>query len=186
MLQAHTILANELATRHLLDELGKILQVRRLTVVLADAATQGFFAYSASQHLAIRSAVEASVVVHSTKSLKAFLNVDATGQSMDDLSPTVGVEMARNALELSQAQLAIAMTLGSGRHLALPQCTVLGLHWWYRDRDDTQLSWMLSQQLVMVSTREELPSKLVQSIAHETIKVLRLQEAPALVVKVSG
>lgn len=185
MLQEHNILANALVTRRLLDELGKIFHARRLTVVLADAATQGFFAYSASQHLAIRAAVEASVVVHSARSLKTVLNVDASGQSMDDLPLTVGVEMARNALDLSQAQLAIAMTLGSGRNLALPQCTVLGLHWWYRDQEDTQSSWMLSQQLVVVSTREELPSKLVQLIAHETIKVLRLQEAPALLAKVS-
>lgn len=179
MLQHSKILANETTTRRFLDELGKILHAKRMTLVLADAATQGFFAYAASQHLTVRAALEASIVVHSAASLKSMLGVDVQGQFMEQLSPTVGVEMARNALDLTQAQLAIALTQCSGKHLALPNCTVLGLHWWYRDRLDTESSWMLSQQFVVTCSREELPGKLVQVAAQEIIKVLRLQDAPA-------
>ena len=98
---------------------------------------------------------------------------------MDHLSPAVGVEMARNALELSQASLAIAMTQCSAKHLALPNCTVLGLHWWYKDRTNDNSSWMVSHQLVVASTRDELPGKLLQMTAQETITVLRLQESAA-------
>lgn len=176
MLNPHHILLHDSATRHLFDELGKILHARRLSVVLADAATQGFFAFAASQHLVIRSFLETSLVVNTAHSLKSVLGVDIQGQSMDQLSPAVGVEMARNALELSQASLAIAMTQCPAKHLALPNCTVLGLHWWYKDRCNGDSSWMLSHQFVVACPREELPGKLLQVAAHETIKVLRLQE----------
>lgn len=179
MLHPHHILSNESTTRRLLDELGRILQTRKLKVVLADAATQGFFAFAASQHLGVRAALDTSLVINSAHSLKAVLGVDIQGQAMDQLAPTVGVEMARNALDLSQASLAIAMTQCSAKHLSLPNCAVLGLHWWYKDRQDSGSSWMLSHQFVVTSTRDELPGKLVQVAAQETIKVLRLQEPVA-------
>ena len=176
MLNLHHTFPHDSATRHLFDELGKMLHARRLTVVLADAATQGFFAFAASQHIVIRSTLDTSLVVNTAHSLKSVLGVDIQGQLMDQLSPAMGVEMARSALELSKASLAIAMTQGSSKHLSLPNCTVLGLHWWYKDRNNEDSSWMLSHQFVIASPREELPGKLLQIISQETIKVLRLQE----------
>lgn len=171
--------ASEPSARRVFDELGKLLLSRRINVVLADAATQGLFAYLGSQNLALRSSLDTSLVVHSLGSLASVLKVKTEGLNLEQLPPSIGVEMARNALELSDAKLAIALTLCPNKHLNLPQCTVLGMHWWYLDKDDNQSSWMLSQQFVVTSSQDELADKLVMVAARETIKVLRLQDAPA-------
>lgn len=171
--------SNESATRRVFDELGKLLLTRHINVVLADAATQGLFAYAGGQHLAVRRALDTSLVVHSVGSLRSLLKVNSEGLNLEQLPPSVGVEMARNALDLSDAKLAIALTLCPNKHLNLPQCTVLGMHWWYLDKEDGQSSWMLSQQFVVTSSQEDLPAKLVTLAARETIKVLRLQDTPA-------
>ena len=170
-------IANVSTTNRLFDELGKMLHTRKLSIVVADAATQGLFALVASRNPAMRTALDTSLVVHTPQSLKTVLHLDVPDSAMDQLSPAVGAGMARNALELSQAQLAIALTQSSAKPLDLPNCVVLGVHWWYRDRSDSMSSWMLSQQFVVPATREEQGTKLVQTAVQETIKVLRLQEA---------
>lgn len=173
---AHSF-ANVSTASRLFDELGKTLHARKLGVVVADAATQGLFALMASRNAAMRLVLDTSLVVHTPQSLKTVLHLDVPDCAMDELSPAVGAGMARNALDLSQAQLAIALTQNSAKQLDLPNCVVLGLHWWYRDRNDSMSSWMLSQQFVVPTTREEQGVKLVQTAVHETIKVLRLQES---------
>lgn len=170
------MITNDSSTYQFLEELSRVLHAQRLTVVLADAITHGAFAFAASQHVRFGALLETSMVFNTAHSLKTVLNVDVERQPMDQLSQSVGVEMARNALDLSGASLAIALTQCSSKHIELPNCTVLGLHWWYKNRNNDMSSWMRSHQAVVISNRDELSDKLIEVVAHETIKVLRLQQ----------
>lgn len=177
MLHIPEIPPTDLATRLLLDDLGKMLHSKKISMVLVDTATHGFFPFIVSSHLGTRSALEASWVIQTTGSLYGALDIDTQGKTLDNLDNATGAEMARNALERSDAQFAIAMTLHSANHLSLiPGGVILGLHWWYRDKEENQKNWMLSQTFMVTANKNEMMPKLVHVIASETLKILRLHD----------